>query len=282
MTWGKFSYICRKANKTIKSDESASECISRIESEPNSQLYGDEIRSDSLCRKIFNDIGAITENAQAKKIFDIYSELDLPQHLSEPMQFKRVTIYLTFVTTVFFLVSIIYQLYVAPSFMELFVIFMIPTPTLLLFYQQYWPLFFILIAALLVASVIVGFTLRSLFKFRQNIEKSFVFRFLTFKGIRTSYLKIVDILSFPVSSLQVNSISENSKIIEHLTEVENSAMSLAVEMESLLRLEMQSLSECCERQMRLILALVAAIIVVAIFFFLVGVYSPIFVLGEVV
>jgi type II secretory pathway component PulF len=282
MTWERFGYICRKANKTLNAEESVSECISRIEGEPNSKLYGDRISFDSLCRKILNEVGKATDNTKAKKMLGVYSEIDLSQHLSEPMQFKRVTIYLAYVTFVFFLVSAIYQLKVAPSFLEAFETFEIPIPSHLLFYRDYWQYFVLAISALLTASLIIGFTLRGLFKFKQGRENGLVLRFLAFKGIRKSYLKIIEVLSFPVLSARGYSTSKDSEIITHLTEIENSGMSLAFEMQALIKAEVQSLLNRCERQMRFVSVLVAVIIVAAIFFFLVSAYSPIFVLGETV
>ena len=120
MAWERFSYICRKVNSTLEEGETVSECIARVEKEPSCSFYGDVIRTDSLPREILNGIGRLYSVDEAKDAIRVYSELDLSERLAEPMQFKRVTIYLAFVIVVFFLVSGIYQLKVAPTFLETF------------------------------------------------------------------------------------------------------------------------------------------------------------------
>jgi len=191
-------------------------------------------------------------------------------------------IYLAYVTFVFFIVSLIYQLKVAPTFLGAFETFEISIPSHLLFYRDYWLYFMLVISVLLVVSLIIGSTLRGLFKFKQGRENGLVFRFLVFKGIRGSYLKIIEIINFPVLSAHGYAVSKNNEISVHLSDIQNAGLSLAVEMQALIKSEVQLLLSRCERQMRVISVLVAVIVVVAIFFFLVSAYSPIFVLGETV
>ncbi|WP_045856592.1 hypothetical protein [Teredinibacter purpureus] len=281
MTWERFGYICRKAKGTIKAEESASECISRIESDASCSLYGENISNDSLSRNILNKIKAMS-NKEATAALDVYGQVDMSQHLAEPMHFKRVTIYLAYVTFVFFVVSAIYQLKVAPSFLEAFETFELSIPSHLIFYRDYWEYFVLVVFALLAMSLIVGFTLRGLFKFKNGLENGIVLRFLAFNGIRESYLTLLDIISYPVSPV-VGGVGANaSKVTYHLSEIEKTEMDLAVEMKALIKAEVTSLLNRCERQMRFISVVVAVIIISAIFFFLVSAYSPIFVLGETV
>jgi len=281
MTWERFGYICRKAKGTIKDEEPVSECISQIESDDNCSLYGDRISHDSLSRNILNKIKAMS-NKEAVAALDVYSQIDMSQHLAEPMQFKRVTVYLAYVTFVFFVVSSIYQLKVAPSFLEAFETFELSIPSHLIFYRDYWQYFVLVVSALLAISLIIGFTLRGLFKFKRGLENGIVLRFLAFGGIRESYLRLLDIISYPVSQGKGGVAYDATKINSHLSEVENTEMDLAVEMQALIKTEVTSLLNRCERQMRFISVAVAVIIISAIFFFLVSAYSPMFVLGETV
>ena len=71
-------------------------------------------------------------------------------------------------------------------------------------------------------------------------------------------------------------------VTRHLQAVKDSNMCVSKEMQELIEIEMQSLLESCEDQMKVVSIAVALVVVSAIFFFLVSAYSPIFILGEAV
>lgn len=281
MTWERFGYICRKAKGIIKTEESVSACISRIENDDSCSLYGDKINHDSLSRNILNKIKEM-DSKRAMAALTVYSQIDMSQHLIEPMQFKRVTIYLAYVTFVFFIVSAIYQLQVAPSFLEALETFELSTPTYLIVYRDYWQYFVLVTCALLAMSLIIGFRLRELFKFKNGIEHGIILRFFAFRGIRASYLRLLAAIKYPVSPVIDDAQSDVSKIANHLFEIEKSKMNVAVEMQAIIKSEVRLLVNLCERQMRFISVAVAVMIISAIFIFLLSAYSPIFVLGETV
>lgn len=281
MTWERFGYICRKAKGIIKTEESVSACISRIENDDSCSLYGDKINHDSLSGNILSKIKEM-DSKPAMAALTVYSEIDMSQHLIEPMQFKRVTIYLAYVTFVFFIVSAIYQLQVAPSFFEAFETFELSTPSYLIVYRDYWQYFVLVTSALLAMSLIIGFTLRELFKFKKGIEHGIILRFFAFRGIRASYLWLLAAIEYPVSPVIDDAQSDVSKIANHLFEIEKSKMNVAVEMQAIIKSEVRLLVNLCERQMRFISVAVAVMIISAIFIFLLSAYSPIFVLGETV
>lgn len=292
MTWEKFAYICRRANGTIKPEESVDECINRVKQEPGSQLYGKTMTPDNISSMLLSKISTISDNAKAKKALSIYGDLNTLQNLSEPIQFKRITAYLAYVTLIFFITSAIYQFKVAPTFLESFESFDVAIPSHLTFYKNYWPYFVLIIYAILAVSILISYTLRSLFRFTKTDEKGFVFRVLIFKSIRESYFKIIDIVSFPVTSINDGDTSTNntstdntsteSEIIKHLAEIQSANMDIAVEMKALIEAENKSLQVLCEKQMTLISTAVAIITISAIFFFLLSAYSPIFMLGETI
>jgi len=93
MSWDRFSYICRKTSKVLDDDEPVSECVARVENEKACQFYGDAINKSNLTRRVLDQVGSMTDRAQAKKALSIYSQLDITQYFSEPMQLKRVTTY---------------------------------------------------------------------------------------------------------------------------------------------------------------------------------------------
>jgi len=279
MVWERFHYICRRSHRTIKSDETFKQCMTRIEQEPGTQLYGKADSSGSIANQLLSEIKQTSDSTQAKRIAELYGDLDFSSLLIEPLQFKRVTIYLIFVTIVFFGVSSIYQTFVAPSFLNAFEMFDLSIPSNLIFYRDYWFYFLAIILGLLVVGIAVGYQFRTLYKYRISTQNSFIFKYLVFTGIKTAYQNILETLYYPISNIQNHDDIRHSDISEHLRNIESSGMDVGREMQEIIRREGLLLTLQCERQMRLISALVAVIIIVAVFLFLVSAYAPIFALG---
>ena len=282
MTWERFGYICRRASVDRQEVESTSECLSRIEADKSCELYGNGIPSNSLPRKILSRISSVENNEDAQKVLDIYQGLNLSRHFEEPMRFKRVVAYLSYVTFIFYVVVGIYQLKVAPSFLEAFENFDIQMPSHLTFYQDYWGYFVLIVSIILISGLLIGFTLRKLFNFDLGRENTFTVRFLVFPRIRNSYLKVINILLFPVAGSNEPATGEAKLIVDHLKNIQETNLSVSREMQELIEREMRVLLESCEKQMKYISITVALIIVFAVFLFLVSAYSPIFILGETV
>ena len=282
MTWERFGYICRKASVDYQEQESISACLSRIEGEESCDLYGKKINVNSLPRKILSQIGKIDNIEEAMKVINIYSRLSLTKSFEEPMRFKRVVAYLSYVTFIFYVVVGIYQLKVAPSFLAAFDNFDISIPKHLTFYQDYWGYFVLVVSLCLISALLIGFKLRRLFRFELGVEKSLIFRFFILENIRKSYLRAIYIVQYPYLSNDHSYSSEFKLIKQHLDSVAKSKMDISTELQKLIEIEMQSLLEICERQMKSISIAVALIIVAAVFLFLASAYSPIFILGETV
>lgn len=282
MTWERFGYICRRASVDRKAAESISECLSRIENDKACELYGNRIPSNSFPRKILNEISRIDSGDEAQKALGVYKELNLSQHFEEPMRFKRVVAYLGYVTFIFYVVVGIYQLKVAPSFLEAFENFDIQIPNHLTFYQDYWGYFVLIVSIILISALIIGSQLKKLFNFGLGQKNSWVVRFLVFPTIRRSYIKVINILQFPVLADSASVDSEASLTINHLKNIKESKLDISREMQELIEIEMRVLLESCEKQMKYISIAVALIVVAAVFLFLASAYSPIFILGETV
>ncbi|WP_333608319.1 hypothetical protein [Arsukibacterium sp.] len=282
MTWERFGYICRKVSAGIGEHETVSDCIARVEKEQSSALYGKPIGSSSIQRKILEQIGSFENKDKALSALNLYQGLKLSENFEEPMRFKRVVAYLSYVTFIFYIVVGIYQLKVAPTFLGALEDLNLSMPSYLGWYQDYWWYFVLAVTILLISSLLIGHNLRKIFRFVLGIENSVVLKYLAFKGIRQSYIKVIDILQFPIELSSDKNSKTPSKLVEHLHDVQVSNMSVAVEMQELLRIEMRLLLERCEQQMKYISMLVAFVVVWAIFFFLASAYSPIFVLGEVI
>jgi hypothetical protein len=282
MTWERFGYICRKVSVGSTDHESISTCLNRVENDKSCDLYGGKIGTNSWPRKILDRIGGMQDENEAKKAVESYKELNLTKQFEEPMRFKRVMAYLSYVTFIFYSVVGIYQLKVTPSFIEAFENFEISIPSHLLFYQDYWGYFVLVVTIFLISALLIGFKIKTLFSFNVGLENSLIVKYFVFRNIRKSYLKVIGILEFPTLSSNQLKNQNNNPIICHLEAVRNSDMCVSREMRELIEIEMQSLLENCEKQMKIVYISVALMVVVAIFFFLVSAYSPIFILGETV
>jgi len=282
MTWERFGYICRKANAALSVDESVFECVSRISKEPNGSLYGGPLGLESVNRNILMGLGKLSDKNKARAALNIYGEIDLSKYLYESLQFKRVLLYLACVTSVLFLVSWVYQAVVAPAFLASFESYKVTMPLYVNYYDDYWIYFMLVLFIVLFLAMTSGYTLKELFRFRLGHEHGLAFRFFVLKDIRVSYLKIIDVLYFPLFSAQGAGVEKNNEVYAHLLSVENSDMSVATEMEALLKSEFSLLLDRCERQMRVISSLVAVVVVAAILLFMISAYAPLFIIGEVI
>lgn len=280
MSWERFSYICRKVSCTLAEEETAGEGILRAEREPGIELYGDRVHAHSLPRQLLTLMAHTKSREQTLAAMAIYSKMAIPQQLAEPMQFKRVTAYLSYVVFIFFIVSGVYQLKVAPQFIETFSEFGFSAPSQLLFYREFGWIVSLLIFIMLFAGLVVSFALRRLFKFRLGQENSVIIRFLAFKGIRGAYLNVVTAMAFPSSDTFLNLHPPRNEVERHLSGLAGDKLCLAHEIHEIIKVQMQLLIQRCEMQMKLISVLIAVVVVSAIFFFLVSAYSPLFILGD--
>ncbi len=282
MTWERFGYICRKASVELRDDESVAECLSRIENESGCNMYGKRIPNDCWPRKLLIQIGKIEDRSEAKKVIETYGALRISKNLELPMQFKRVTAYLALVTIIFYLVATIYQLFVFPVFSETLEMIKVPATSRLINYEDYWNYSVLAVSFLIVLSLVIGFRLRRLFRFEEEIENDPVVRYLVAKSIKNSYAKIVETLCFPALNTDTRENRTETPISTHLFDIKNSRMNLATEIQILVEQEARLLMESCEKQVKLLLITVALILVAAIISFLIGAYSPMFYLGETV
>ena len=306
MTWERFGYICRKASATISADNKVNSYISNnvdsninndhyqtiaerlhdIESEVACDLYGKRMDYNSWSQKILQAIASMPDANRAQETLAIYQDLNLTKSFAEPMQFKRIIAYLSLTVLMFYIMVTIYTIKITPVFVDFFESTGQTAPVQLMSYQYYSGSFILLVSILLIFALVMGFQLKALFRFQAGVENSLIIKYLTFPSIRKSYLKVIDILTFPL--LATNQQDEflyrqhSSSVIVHLQSVKNANMSVAKEMQELIEIEMHELLVSCENQLKLISTLIAVIVASAILFFLVSVYAPIFMFGNAV
>ncbi len=279
MNWERFHYICRRTLKELNDNETINECIERIEHSTGSDCYGESVTNNSISKHLLIKIKNKSERTEAVKALHIYSEIDFSNLLTEPMHFKRVIIYLLLVFIVFICISGIYHFMVTPAFLDAFKSFELTMPSELVFYQDYWIHIISVILILMLLSLYIGYILKSILTFKINQLDSTVVRFFLFKQIKSSYSKILDAISYPVSVTKSN--SQLSSIDEHLNGVEKIGMNLATEIYSIVEFERKRLVLQSERLMRILSVLIAIAVISVIFNFVASAYSPMFVLGEI-
>lgn len=278
MTWARFGYICRKASVDCWEREPLSDCLKRIEAEPACALYGAGIPADSWPRKVLDKIGHMNDRASGLSAIQTYRNLDLGQQLEEPLKFRRVVAYLGYVIFIFYGVVGLYQLRITPAFLQVFDSLEVQIPLHLLMYQQYWGYLIVGISVFMLLALLIGHEMRKLFRFCVGVECGFVFKYLLFRSIKQSYLRLLQIIQFPIGQER----GAHDPISDHLTAVRDSGMDVSEEMRALINVEVQSLTVSCEQQMKLLSALIALMVVATVFFFLVSAYSPIFILGDAI
>ena len=222
------------------------------------------------------------DKGKALGAIEIYKNLNLAKQFEVPMRFKRIVAYLSYIVVVFYVVAGIYRFKVAPTFMLVLEDLVSSMPDHLILYQDYGGYFVLVVSVLLALSLLIGFRLKKIFGFDVGVEKGAIMKFLVFRNVRESYSKVVDILQFPILPEGRLDGRAGSPMIHHLHAAASSGMCVATEMRELLESEMRLLIDSCEKQMKYLSVSVALIIIAAIFFFLIGVYSPIFILGETV
>lgn len=279
MTWERFHYVCRRGAKSV-GKEPLADTIERIEQEPGTALYGPRQKKPTIQNQILQDVCALSDRDQARQTLELYGRLDLAGQLEEPLRFKRVMLYLGYVTLVFSGVATLYQTRITPSFINAYRNFDIPAPADMIWFMNYgWHLSMVMLV-ILAAGLLIGHQLRQLYRYRQGTRQSWFFRYLTLPGIKTPYLNILEAIHFPLHAASPALDLLTSPVTAHLHNLQISGMDLAREIQELVRREGVVLTARCERQMRIISTVIALMIIASLFFFLQSAYLPIFVLED--
>ncbi len=199
MNWERFHYICRRTLKELSDDENVNESISRVERTSGCDCYGRSGDENSIAQSLLKKIKNKPERSEAIRALEIYGKMDLSTLLTEPMHFKRVVIYLAIVIFVFIGVSGIYHFIVAPAFLDAFESFELSIPSQLVFYQDYWMFFVLIIFFMMALSLFIGQSLTKLLAFKVNQLDTFIVRFFVLKQIKSSYILILEAISYPIA-----------------------------------------------------------------------------------
>lgn len=281
MEWRRFHYICRRSHNLYNPGDNLKECIERAENDDGARLYGAAETTDTLPYRLLQELKQ-ADPRLAHTALQTYGQVDFSDALSEPLQFKRVMVYLGYVTFVFFVTSSLYQLKVAPAFLGMMQSMSASTHSAPAVYQANWMIFSLLIFVLLLGVLAIGYRLRALFRYQPGLQQSLSYRLLTPAPARRAYASILEVAAFPASSCRDYQPAQQSSLTAHLTGLAASGMDVSREIQDLIREIGMQLTTSCEKQMRALSVAVSLLIIAAIFFFVASIYSPIFILGEAI
>lgn len=280
MTWTRFSYICRKALLDIENGLPVEESLLRAESETGSELYGKRPADGSLPRTLLDRLGASSNHEEMINALRIYGRLGVADQLEEPLQFKRIVIYLSFVVFVFYGVGAVYSLHVIPAFIQVLSEFDgVRLPSRLVYFQEYWLFQTGVMSVLLLTCMLSALQVRRLFRFKSDAVSKPLGRLLLGPGVKRAYDRVQSVLRFPVEPVDGSS---GNAVIAQLGRARSAGMDMAVEVPELLHFEMRELLRRCERQLKIMSTAVALTVLLSIALFLVSAYAPIFVMGDVI
>ncbi len=280
MDWERFHYICRRTLHEIGEHESINECIERVEKSTACDFYGRSGKADSISQNLLMEIKNKSDRSEAINTLEIYSAMDLSNLLTESIHFRRVVAYLALILTLFICISGIYQYVVTPAFLEVFESFNITIPAELVFYQDYWIYFVVLILIVMSLSLYIGQTLKKIMAFKVNLLNTFFVQFFVSRKIKCSYASILEAIFYPVSITSSQTGNKVCNIDEHLKDIEQAGMDLAIEISSIVKLERNKLVDKSEKFMNILSAIIAISVIYIVLNFLASAYSPIFSLGE--
>lgn len=279
MTWTRFGYICRRALLDIESGAPVAYSLACAETEEGSELHGKAPGRDTLPRVLLDSLAGLSRQESAVSALRTYGRLDLACIDGESLTFKRLVVYLCCVVFVFYAVLAIYQLKVIPKLTEALVIFKLQAPEPLIFFQDHWLSQVATMSLLLLMCMLSMYQVKQLFLFKNNAGKGLLAKTLLGPGIRNSYGKVKNILCFPVGAIDIDT---DDVVVAHLARIQSVGTDIPTEVRELVQLEMRELHMRCERQLKIMSAAVALIIILTVFMFLTTVYAPIFLLGGIV
>lgn len=282
MSWELFSYVCRKASVDCGSRESIQDCFSRIENEKPSSLYGNEIISNGLPRKLLDEVSNIRDRDKAIAIIDIYKKLKVTPLTGFSQKVNEEISYLSAILVVFFCILAIFQIKTMPALFSTMEMFELTIPPVSLFLQKYGIYLVLILGIFFLIAILIIHQMKVIIKFVHGFENNFLIKFGFYKGLIQRYKNVVDILHFPIQLHGSVEIQKDNSVFSHLKNISDSGMDLQEELAELLNIQMQELQLYCEAQLLYINKLLTSIIYMAVGFFLVATYIVIFELGGLV
>ena len=275
MNWTQFRSHCRQLHHWC--NQEGNESVGFKSSIPAE--LGAEQPNSYLADQLANSLRHLT-GEHCKSAANTYAALPLSSTLIESTQFKRALIYLGYITFVFFIVLSIYQVKVFPQFLAMFEALGTPLQDNILTSSLLRPVFFGAVVIYLLIVFSIAIRLRSIQKFTRDYSQSSVLNYFIFPSIKTHYKNILNALRYPLCNAETRALHSNW-VIKHLSEIDCNKQPISLEIVDIIQTESQALMIACERQMRVMSALLAVVLIFAIAGFLASAYSPIFMTGNV-
>ena len=212
----------------------------------------------------------------------LYAELDSHSLELSPVKFKRAIAYLCYVTLVFYLVASIYAVKVLPSIVNAFRDLEVPSGGLIALYSEHWGLIIIAITLMLIGCALIALQLSKAIALCPNLDHALALRYFAPRSVLRSYRRLRAAIEHPIHRAAPAVETSDTHLTAYLNRLEATGAPLAPEINAMIGVQAQALSSACERYLRVLIAVVAVVIILGIFGFLVSAYSPIFALGDIV
>ncbi|VAW67299.1 hypothetical protein MNBD_GAMMA10-959 [hydrothermal vent metagenome] len=280
MSWDRFHYLCRTCSQRNTAETDFSDVLSTAEAQKSIELYGEQIIKKSVSDEILSALKQSKDTALIDKSMLVYAHVNFAKSIDEPAKFKRVVVYLWFLAAVYIYMSSIHALFVMPGFLSMFENTDVAVPSLFMWYVNYSSYLTGIIVVALLLILFISYQLRAISGYKLPGLSGVYYRWLMPAGIKKSFSSIIEIITYPVMDLIEDKYQKAGVISAHLADAEKSGLNLAVEIESLLRVEAFVLNKKIERFMIAMMSVVSVIIVGSIVLFLMSAYSPLFIMGE--
>lgn len=162
MAWERFHHICRRSVASPQADEPLAERVKAVEVDPDTALYGKPFRPGTLPRRLLDRLVAHPDQSRARYLLELYASFNLAAEAPQPLQLKRIAIYLAYVSVLFMAINVLYQVRVTPHFTAFFESFGVQTPYDVALFRDYGKAVAIGVLLLLGVALVMGHVLKGL------------------------------------------------------------------------------------------------------------------------
>jgi hypothetical protein len=283
MSWSRFKFYCIEVLRQLERGQDVMPAFEDVRASLISAEFGVELKPREIQSFILESLkkdGYTTE--EVKAVLGIYNNLDLSALIHKPSRIRRVGVYIVYLTFVYFVLSGLYAVYVIPNMSLLFESMEIPAPENFVWLASHWTTLLIVVFSVLIVALLVSETIKQLFDYKVDIEKSVLYRLLLPVSLRARYEKVTSLLRLPLHVVKNKSDGINDEIIQYYFKQKYQAKEISKSLSILVDENVSNLVILSEAHMRRIYVVVAILIIFSIIEFVVSAYAPLFTMGEIV
>ncbi|XQW85304.1 hypothetical protein ACOYR1_00830 [Thalassotalea piscium] len=278
MSWKQFHFKCRFFLHKINEGSTLQQAAQLFETSDLNTLYSDQ-KLTGTQKELFDKILQLTSINETKRALALYSSINFSENLSSSNRYKNILhkfAYLDTITLVFVVFITIYQLFVYPVFFDLVTQYPKMADSTFSFLPSLWVLG-IIIAAL---TLLCTFSCR---KYIKNLDTLIVrlpsklMTFITPKKAVSEMVKLNKIINTPFKTYKVS--DDFDKKIDALHQM---GLDDALELSLLFVHHSEKLEFIIWQKAKRMVSVMYTIVTIAIAFYIVQIYDPIFKIGVII